>query len=337
MTLRIADATITPIQVDGGCDIAGSQTDSVGILYPGERVDLIVNWKDVQKINAPQVEIYLDPEYVTPFKCLTSPLLLTYATYFRNFNYPNPALTPNQSFPLLPSHLRSQQISTPPSDLTPDVLPMFDIQTATSLNEPSIPTSPNVDQTLMIYAKTTKLAKFSNHPMGFINHTTWIPQPQPLLTLPRSAWDSHQLVPFIPIPSSASSSPEEGSTWLDIVINNLDDGSHPFHLHGHDFYIMASHRATIGWGSYNPFSADEAWNPIPEFNFYNPLRKDTVSVPRHGFVVIRVRLGNEGLWMLHCHVLVHQASGMAMGVHFGQVGGEEHVSVDGRAGELCSF
>jgi len=150
--------------------------------------------------------------------------------------------------------------------------------------------------------------------MGFMNRTSWSPQ----------SW--------IPLPTSIAGS--NLFTWVDIIINNLDDGAHPFHLHGHSFYVIASHRSERGWGSYDPFAATDS-DPTPEFNLVNPLRKDTVMVPRRGFVVLRFKADNPGLWMLHCHILVHQGSGMAMGV---QVGGQEaHVEelVSG-AKELCA-
>jgi FtsP/CotA-like multicopper oxidase with cupredoxin domain len=126
--------------------------------------------------------------------------------------------------------------------------------------------------------------------------------------------------------------------WIDLIINNLDDGSHPFHLHGHSFYVLASHKSERGWGSYSPWS-EAASNAVPEFNLNRPLRKDTVSVPRRGFVVLRFRADNTGLWMLHCHVLAHLGSGMAIGVEVGGVGrdeeGEGGVLLDEGARELC--
>jgi Multicopper oxidase len=168
--------------------------------------------------------------------------------------------------------------------------------------------------------------------MGFINRTSWAPQEIPLLALPRRQWDEHQLVPWIPLPTHVSS--DGGEKWVDVIINNLDDGSHPFHLHGHSFYVVASHRSLHGWGSYDPYSS--AANAIvPQFNTVDPLCKDTVMVPRRGFAVLRLRLGEEdsGIWMLHCHVLVHQGSGMAMAI---QVGGDEgHKAVDEGAKGLC--
>lgn len=43
-------------------------------------------------------------------------------------------------------------------------------------------------------------------------------------------------------------------------------------------------------------------------------------MPKMGYVVLRFRADNEGLWLFHCHVLWHHAVGMAMAF---QVGGDE--------------
>ena len=29
--------------------------------------------------------------------------------------------------------------------------------------------------------------------------------------------------------------------WIDIILNTFGDKGHPFHLHGHDFYVLAQH------------------------------------------------------------------------------------------------
>jgi Multicopper oxidase len=56
------------------------------------------------------------------------------------------------------------------------------------------------------------------------------------------------------------------------------------------------------------------------FNLVDPIRKDTVYVPRSGYVVIRFLADHEGIWALHCHVLWHSGSGMSMAL---QVLGDE--------------
>ncbi|RYP21778.1 hypothetical protein DL765_002003 [Monosporascus sp. GIB2] len=41
------------------------------------------------------------------------------------------------------------------------------------------------------------------------------------------------------------------------------------------------------------------------WNFENPMRRDTVTVPAFSHVVIRFVAENPGLWALHCHVAWH--------------------------------
>jgi hypothetical protein len=67
------------------------------------------------------------------------------------------------------------------------------------------------------------MARYSNKPFGYINQTTWKPQdnpPAPLISLPRTKWDKNQF--------RITTGPDP--VWIDLVINNLDEGSHPFHL-----------------------------------------------------------------------------------------------------------
>lgn len=52
----------------------------------------------------------------------------------------------------------------------------------------------------------------------------------------------------------------------------------------------------------------------------NPILKDTVYVPGMGYVILRLKADNAGIWMFHCHVLWHRAVGM--GIAF-QVGSNE--------------
>jgi hypothetical protein len=251
----------------------------------------------------------------------TPPPLPLILTRDRNFKYPNSALRPNQSFPLFPNR-KLQDLNDEASLESPS---HFDLSTATSLHRSNIPDTAN--QTILLYTKTQKLSISSSHPTGYMNRTTWSPQsspPYPLISLSRSQWDANQLIPFIPLPTTAS------PLWVDVIINNLDDGSHPFHLHGYSFYVLASYRSEHGWGSWNPFSRN---GKEPQLNFANPVRKDTVPVPRRGYVVIRFEADNEGIWMLHCHVLFHQASGMAMGIQVG--GGERWEVVDDAARMFC--
>jgi FtsP/CotA-like multicopper oxidase with cupredoxin domain len=213
----------------------------------------------------------------------------------------------------------------------------FDLESATGRMDDNIAFKlPEPSQEpIVIYTKTEKLALNSYHPKSYINRTSWSPQTdsdtglrRPLISLPRRDWDRNQLIPYIPLPQNPKNNdPSYGNysagTCIDIVVNNLDDGAHPFHLHGHSLWVLRSHRAEDrGWGSFNPYSTTPSNSDHAShfhLNTRNPIRRDTISVPRRGHVVIRLWTDNKGIWMLHCHILVHQASGMAMGL---QIGGD---------------
>ncbi|KAL1640208.1 hypothetical protein SLS58_007159 [Diplodia intermedia] len=89
---------------------------------------------------------------------------------------------------------------------------------------------------------------------------------------------------------------------IDIVLNNDDTGRHPFHLHGHAFQII--HRSAENGGHYTPAAASLSPRPTP-------ARRDTVLVYPSGNFVIRFRADNPGVWLFHCHIEWHMASGLA--------------------------
>jgi len=79
------------------------------------------------------------------------------------------------------------------------------------------------DNTVLLYTKIEILSEFRNIPMGFINRTSWgmtRASPLPLLALNRYGWGKA----FVP---RIESGPD---VWVDIVLNNMDDRGHPFHL-----------------------------------------------------------------------------------------------------------
>jgi FtsP/CotA-like multicopper oxidase with cupredoxin domain len=69
--------------------------------------------------------------------------------------------------------------------------------------------------------------------------------------------------------------------------------SHPMHLHGHAFQVVA----------------------INDQRFSGALR-DTVLVPGKTSVTVEFDANNPGLWYVHCHVLWHLAAGMATLVEY---------------------
>ncbi|KAG9314730.1 Cupredoxin [Chiua virens] len=77
---------------------------------------------------------------------------------------------------------------------------------------------------------------------------------------------------------------------VDIIVNNYDDSSHPFHFHGHTFYILGE-----GDGVYQPGSS-----PL---TLDNPPRRDTFTLPGYGYVIVRFindNPGTLGVPLPHC-------------------------------------
>lgn len=282
-------ATMRVVAVDGGSQVSSvDETSSVGVLYPGQRVDILVTPIITPDAGAPHLTISLDRE---------------------NFKYPNPALGGQgvQHFPIDLSNATGASPSTAMS--TADISESIDLGSLKAATPKNLPEK--ADTILVLYTATQKLSHLHNVPHGFINQTTWKPQetPQgPLISLSREQWDENQFVPKIDTSAFAGLD----RLWVDVVVNNLDDGGHPFHLHGHNVYVLSSYSADRGWGSYNPFEAPEG-PPGPAHNVLDPVMRDTFFVPRKGYTVVRFRADNKGIWMFHCHLLWHQASGMAMG------------------------
>lgn len=87
-------------------------------------------------------------------------------------------------------------------------------------------------------------------------------------------------------------------TVVDLVVNNLDSASHPFHLHGHQFQVLA--RPPTGSGKW-PGTTD-----VPEF----PASKDVINIQGSSYAVVRFLADNPGVWLFHCHIEWHVEMGL---------------------------
>ncbi|POY75890.1 hypothetical protein BMF94_0973 [Rhodotorula taiwanensis] len=110
-----------------------------------------------------------------------------------------------------------------------------------------------------------------NHWLAFVNSTSWSPlQGQATLldqwaaTTRGASTNDSQLIVTIPDANETQ--------VVQVVYNNLDDGDHPFHLHGYKFFIMGQ-----GAGRYT----GQALNEV------NPMRRDTALFPAYTYAVIR--------------------------------------------------
>lgn len=100
---------------------------------------------------------------------------------------------------------------------------------------------------------------------------------------------------------------------------------HPIHVHGHNFAVLKIGYQPINSTSGLAFGANSdvtcvspaclttRWaGPRPSLNTQAPPVKDTVLVPAMGYVVVRFKANNPGLWFLHCHMENHMVHGMSL-------------------------
>ena len=88
-----------------------------------------------------------------------------------------------------------------------------------------------------------------------------------------------------------------------IVLRNLSPVSHPMHLHGHNFYVIAE-----GVGEWNG-----------SVNAGNVQRRDVQLLqPANGtdtgYLVVEFVTDNPGVWPLHCHIAWHVSQGLYVNI-----------------------
>ncbi|EJT98676.1 hypothetical protein DACRYDRAFT_83212 [Dacryopinax primogenitus] len=245
------------------------------------------------------------------------------------FKYPNIALDPTPKAiihyiaPRTITSMLSGLIPTSPSHSSIDVAAdpttykwnitdgeTFDARTLQPLHTSDrVLPQPTMDP-IVLYVTTVKYPQNGHLPWGLVNNTSWRPNEHaPLMTQiapadwgstgrPRpDGWGPHEYV---------YQTSKNESVVVDLIINNLEDGLHPFHLHGHHFWpLHVANSARYGWGSYN-------WNYPPSLPTTAPAMRDTMVIPLRSYAVFRVKFDSPGMWLFHCHVLVHLKSGMAM-------------------------
>ncbi len=86
---------------------------------------------------------------------------------------------------------------------------------------------------------------------------------------------------------------------IEMIFINQTDMAHPMHLHGHVFEVTKINGQPITDGA----------------------MRDTVLVLPHTSLSVQFDSNNIGNWMLHCHMLYHQESGMMTIIHYAEVKG----------------
>ncbi|KAK3307155.1 laccase 2 [Chaetomium strumarium] len=137
--------------------------------------------------------------------------------------------------------------------------------------------------------------------------------------------------------------PATASGWVYIAFNDISNRnrSHPMHLHGHDFYVLAT-----GPGNFTSSSSSSSSNnnnnnnnhnnTAPQLQLANPRRRDTATWPARGYMVLAYKTNNPGTWLLHCHIAWHSSE--ALGLQMLERPGDMDLSAGGQVAgmrQLC--
>ncbi|KAH6644676.1 Cupredoxin [Boeremia exigua] len=158
----------------------------------------------------------------------------------------------------------------------------------------------NVDQSITLDMKMDNLNDGANY--AFFNDITYVAPKVPTLYTALSTGANatnpviygHDTNPFVLAQNQV----------VEIILNNDDPGKHPFHLHGHAFQVVG--RSEEEAGAFDPNNATQTAFAT------TPMRRDTVLVRPNGHIVLRFQSNNPGIWLFHCHLEWHMASGLAI-------------------------
>jgi FtsP/CotA-like multicopper oxidase with cupredoxin domain len=83
---------------------------------------------------------------------------------------------------------------------------------------------------------------------------------------------------------------------VDLTVLNANGGIHPFHMHGHVFYVLGTGPGLV---------VDES-----KLNFADPFPRDVFTLNSTSWSVFRYKADNPGIWSIHCHIEWHVEMGM---------------------------
>ncbi|MPC44193.1 Laccase-4 [Portunus trituberculatus] len=96
---------------------------------------------------------------------------------------------------------------------------------------------------------------------------------------------------------------------------NFINSSHPFHLHGKNFRVVAMGQLGDQTSVAEVQALDEAGHIKRRYE--DAVEKDTVNIPHGGYTIVRFTADNPGWWAMHCHLVDHSEMGMVGVLHVG--------------------
>ncbi|KAK1929716.1 Laccase [Phytophthora citrophthora] len=138
-------------------------------------------------------------------------------------------------------------------------------------------------------------------------HSLMIPNVPPLLSISNGSTTAD-------LPATANARALEYGKHVEVVLVNDMIEQHPFHLHSHAPWVVASGQAT---------AEDIFSNNLPPSKLVGAMLRDVYTVPpcetdennyciNVGYVILRFTADNPGVWMMHCHIDWHMDIGLSM-------------------------
>lgn len=162
------------------------------------------------------------------------------------------------------------------------------------------------DHQVTIDVKMDNLGNGINY--AFFNNLTYVSPKVPTLGSVLSANSSEVALSQEIYGSNTHSIVLQKDEIVEIVLNNLDTGTHPFHLHGHVFQTFVR----------GPDYPDTEFTPVaynesaPQDYPEHPMIRDTLYVRPQSNFVVRFKANNPGVWFFHCHIEWHLLQGLAL-------------------------
>lgn len=155
-------------------------------------------------------------------------------TMLRHMRIENLALTRIQSFPLLwkqtlpPNSSSKRDVNLSPAS-------NFFLSEASGLLQwPGSDLTERAIEKAVLYTAMQIRSSFHNRPVGIVNHSSWMiadSKAKPLLALDPKEWSKSTKQPSsiqkLQVPWFQQSGDRR---WIELVLNNMDDTGHPFHL-----------------------------------------------------------------------------------------------------------
>ncbi|KAJ1863363.1 ferroxidase fet3 [Coemansia sp. RSA 989] len=162
---------------------------------------------------------------------------------------------------------------------------------------------PALEPTRQIYLDLGNNLYNTGQRLDHINNSTFKAPKTPILYTALSMGEL-AMDPQVYGPQSNAIVLQQGEV-VEVVLNSFNAMPHPIHIHSRNFQII----------EYGP--ADSLFAPPPEFQNMTvrsytsaPPRRDTITVPSFSYAKIRFT-GKVAVSLMHCHLSIHMAMGMA--------------------------